>query len=157
MISRRELVTGGAIGALAVTPLHADEAAAPLTQGESGQSEGMQTSLLRKISDQMEGLNNNVTGLGSAFKTNSVGYGYIPKLREAFTLFWKTTGKFPEFVEVGTDVFYDIYDWHIKHKLNVPVSRAGDGRMTITFMYTQLLVRIEQSGSYIGIPFDRPG
>jgi hypothetical protein len=79
----------------------------------------------------------------------------VPKLRAAYTLYWKTHGKFPEFCEVGTSVFYDIYDWHIKNRLPIPVSRFADGRMSITFMYTQLLVRVDQTTDYIGIPFDR--
>ena len=53
------------------------------------------------------------------------------------------------------DVFYDLYDWHIKQNLQVPVTRLADGRMVITFMYTQLIVRVDHLPAHIGVPFDR--
>ena len=156
MISRRALVTGGAIGALSTTPALAD--AASSQAGQSTRTQAQQdtdTALLRRMNDRLDGIGQDVGGLSSVFRTNSVAYGYIPKLREAYTLFWKTNGKFPEFVEVGTHVFYDIYDYHVKQRLPIPVNRLNDGRMTITFMYTQLLVRVDQAPGFIGVPFDR--
>ena len=161
MLTRRELVTGTAIGALATiaTP---DTIAAPetITTDTNGALAGtplqdVDNAALRRIADRMDSMSGGVANLSSALRSNSVAFGFIPKLREVYTLFWRTNGKFPEFVEVGTDVFYDIYDYHVKQRLPIPVNRLNDGRMTITFMYTQLLVRIDQAGTYIGVPFDR--
>lgn len=161
MLTRRELVTGTAIGALATiaTP---DTAAAPETAAtDTGRAladtplQEVDNAALRRIADRMDSMSGGVGTLSSALRTNSVAYGFIPKLREAYTLFWKTNGKFPEFVEVGSDVFYDIYDYHVKQRLPIPVNRLNDGRMAITFMYTQLLVRVDQSANFIGVPFDR--
>lgn len=162
MLTRRELVTGTAIGALATiaTP-DTDAASDTVTTTDSSTAPGgtpaqeVDNAALRRIADRMDSMSGGVGSLSSALRSNSVAYGFIPKLREAFTLFWKTNGKFPEFVEVGTDVFYDIYDYHVKQRLPIPVNRLNDGRMTITFMYTQLLVRVDQAANFVGVPFDR--
>lgn len=162
MLTRRELVTGTAIGALA-TIATSDTAAASGTVIATGLNsplidtspQEVDNAALRRIADRMDSMSREVGGLSSVLRSNSVAYGYIPKLREAFTLFWKTNEKFPEFIEVGTDVFYDIYDYHVKQRLPIPVNRLNDGRMTITYMYTQLVVRVDQAANFIGIPFDR--
>lgn len=158
MLTRRELVTGGAVGALATITV--DSSASPDTYSTKGAltetpPQDVDNASLRRIADKTSEIDQTLDGLSAAFRTNTLAYGFVPKLREAYTLYWKTQGKFPEFCEVGTDVFYDIYDWHIKNSQPIPVSRSADGRMAITFMYTQLLVRVDQSPTYVGVPFDR--
>ena len=159
MISRRALVTGSAIGAFAATPARAGASAHQETQpdqaAQSTRTQSEDAALLKSIDARLASLGTNVGALPAVFRTNSVAFGFIPRLREAFTLYWKTNGKFPEFVEVGTDVFYDIYDYHVKQQLPIPVNRLSDGRMAITYMYTQLLVRVDQTAGFIGVPFDR--
>jgi hypothetical protein len=157
MLTRRELVTSGAIGAIASVATASATASEATTVAESAEAppQEVDNAALRRIAQNTTTIDQNLNGLGAAFKTNTLAYGHVPKLREAYTLYWKSHSKFPEFCEVGTDVFYDIYDWHIKNRLTAPVSRIADGRMAITFMYTQLLVRVDQTPGYIGIPFDR--
>jgi hypothetical protein len=156
MLTRRELVTGTAIGAIATAASSADSTASPpgLTHPASSPQD-VDNSSLKIIASRTTEIDQTLDGLSSVVRSNSLAFGFVPKLREAYTLYWKGHGKFPEFCEVGTSVFYDIYDWHVKNRLPIPVSRFADGRMSITFMYTQLLVRIDQSAEYIGIPFDR--
>lgn len=152
MLTRRELVTGTAIGAIATAASTVETSASPAVRGEAAPQD---SELLRRIADKATEMDQTLDALSAAARSNSLAFGFVPKLREAYTLYWRTHTKFPEFCEVGTAVFYDIYDWHIKNRLPIPVSRFGDGRMSITFMYTQLLVRIDQTPDYIGIPFDR--
>jgi len=144
MLTRRELVTGTAMGAIAT----AHTTAAPAPQDSD-------SATLRRIADKTTEIDQTLDGLSGAVRSNSLAFGFVPKLRDAYTLYWRTHGKFPEFCEVGTAVFYDIYDWHIKNRQPIPVGRFADGRMTITFMYTQLLVRVDQAADHVGIPFDR--
>lgn len=156
MISRRALVTGGAIGALSTSPALATTAGPLQEQPEqTTRTQSQDTALLRSIDQRLGRLGQDVDALPGVFRTNSIAFGFIPKLRDAYTLYWRTNGKFPEFVEVGTDVFYDLYDYHVKQRLPIPVNRLNDGRMTITFMYTQLIVRVDQTPGFIGVPFDR--
>lgn len=158
MLTRRELVTGGAMGALATVTV--DSSASHDTHSTNVAPSDMppqevDNAALRRIAEKTTEIDQTLDGLGAAFRTNSLAYGFVPRLRDAYTLYWKSHGKFPEFCEVGTSVFYDIYDWHIRNRQTIPVSRFADGRMAITFMYTQLLVRVDQGPDYVGIPFDR--
>ena len=159
MLTRRELVTGTALGAIATVAPSADSTApssAPNTAAlPEAPLQDVDNAALRIIAGKTTEIDQTLDGLASLVRSNTVAFGFVPKLRDAYTLYWRTHGKFPEFCEVGTSVFYDIYDWHIKNRLPIPVSRFADGRMSITFMYTQLLVRIDQAADYVGLPFDR--
>ena len=156
MITRRELVAGTALGAIAAATSSTDSFAAPPAPTiADAPSQDVDNAALRRIAEKTNEIDQTLDGLSGAVRSNSLAFGFVPKLRDAYTLYWKSHSKFPEFCEVGTAVFYDIYDWHIKNRQPIPVSRFADGRMSITFMYTQLLVRIDQTPDYIGIPFDR--
>lgn len=153
MITRRELVTGSAFGAMATATAAAGTAAANSdTPPLDAPQDAIDNAALRRIADNTALA---AAALGSGFRSNSLAHGFIPKLREAYTLYWRTNGRFPEFCEIGSDVFYDLYDWHLRQNLQIPVSRTADGRMVITFMYTQLIVRVDHLPGYIGVPFDR--
>jgi len=160
MLTRRELVTGTALGAIATATSSADSRStpagpAPKGPGDEAPRQVSDSTAIRTIATKTTEIDQTLDGLASIARSNSLAFGFVPRLREAYTLYWKTNGKFPEFCEVGTSVFYDIYDWHVKNRLPIPVSRFADGRMSITFMYTQLLVRVDQTPDHVGIPFDR--
>ena len=156
MLTRRELVTGSALGAMAAASTTAAvEASTGVAGHESAEPQEVDNAALRTIAAKTTEMDQTLDGLSGVVRSNSLAFGFVPRLRDAYTLYWKTHGKFPEFCEVGTSVFYDIYDWHIKNRLPIPVSRFADNRVAITFMYTQLLVRTDQSADYVGIPFDR--
>jgi len=155
MITRRQLVTGSAFGAIASATAAAGATAATPDTPPLDAPQEIDNAALKRIGDNTAQAAGALNGINSSVRSNTLAYGYIPKLREAYTLYWRTNGKFPEFCEVGSDVFYDLYDWHIKNALPIPVNRLADGRMVITFMYTQLIVRVDQVPGYIGVPFDR--
>src|SRR5687768_2356976 len=157
MLTRRELVTTTALGAIATAASSTDTKASAPTPGTSASAapQDVDNASLRVIAGKTTEIDQTLDGLAGVVRSNSLAFGFVPKLRDAYTLYWRTHGKFPEFCEVGTAVFYDIYDWHVKNRLPIPVSRFADGRMSITFMYTQLLVRIDQAADYVGLPFDR--
>jgi hypothetical protein len=160
MLTRRELVTGTALTAIATAASSADSTARRPNATEidarpEASPQEVDNASLKIIASKTTEIDQTLDGLAGVVRSNTLAFGYVPKLRDAYTLYWRTHGKFPEFCEVGTSVFYDIYDWHIKNRLPVPVSRFADGRISITFMYTQLLVRIDQAAEYVGIPFDR--
>ena len=160
MLTRRELVTGTALGAIATVASSTEASPSPARPANADAPpetppQDVDNAALRRIAEKTTEIDQTLDGLSGAVRSNSLAFGFVPKLREAYTLYWKTHSKFPEFCEVGTSVFYDIYDWHIKNRQPIPVSRFADGRMSITFMYTQLLVRIDQAPEYVGLPFDR--
>ena len=148
MISRREVVTGGMLGSLSAGAL------AEADQGRSANrdSEGVANELAN-IKDELSRIKD---VLDDGLRKSSLGHdAAIGRLRETFQTFLKANGKFPEFCEIGSDVFYTIYDWHVKHQQPINIMRLGESRMAIQFMFTQLVLRWEQNGNYVGIPFDR--
>jgi len=156
MITRRALVTGTTLGAIATAAAGLDAAAgpeAPATPDVPAQE--VDNAALRRIAEKTTEIDQTLDGLSGAVRSNSLAFGYVPRIREAYTTYWKIHGKFPDFCEVGVNLFYDIYDWHIKNRQPIPVTRRADGSTSITFMYTELLVRVDQAPDYLGIPFDR--
>ncbi len=146
MISRREVVTGGVLGSL-------------LTGGsaEPGQrSQAQDAEVKAALGDIKDELSKIKDVLDDGLRKSSLAHdAAIGRLRETFQVFLKANGKFPEFCEIGSDVFYTVYDWHVKHQQPINIMRLGDSRMAIQFMFTQLTLRWEQNGNFIGIPFDR--
>ena len=154
MLTRRELVTGTAFSVATTASSSRAGADAPALAAPATPQD-VDNAAIRRIAEKTTEIDQTLDSLSSVVRSNSVAFGFVPRLRDAFTLYWKAHGKMPEFCEIGTAVFYDIYDWYIKNRLPVPVSKFADNRMAITFMFTQLLVRLDQVDTYVGIPFDR--
>jgi hypothetical protein len=83
------------------------------------------------------------------------GSGAVAQIRVALRQFLKGQHRFPEFVDVGIGVWEDIYDWHVRFQQPIVISRQPDGRYAMVFMQTLLVLRPEQSDTYIGAPYDR--
>lgn len=143
MISRREVVTAGVLGTLASGPL--------ATPAEAEQDSQAIRAGLAELKQELATLNGNIQrGQGSSLDMGRVGL-----VKGRIETFLKASGKFPEFCDIGTSVFYDVYEWHVKHQQQINVTRMADQRLMIQFMFTQLIVRWENDGNYIGMPFDR--
>jgi hypothetical protein len=145
MFTRRQIVTHGAVGAFGAAAMPgAVENHAP------------QDSNAQAVVAAVEHLEKSVQGpLSAAFESNSLAHGYVQRLRDLFTTFLRANQKFPDFCDIGINVFYDLYDWHVKYREPLQVGRTADNRMTIRFMYTTLLVRLDSEPGYMGVPFDR--
>jgi hypothetical protein len=144
MISRREVVTAGVLGTLAT-------GAAP-SPAEAQQDGQVIRAGLTEIKREIEELKDHVrTGLVAS----SLSVGRIGDLRARIELYLKGAGKFPEFCDIGTSVFYDVYEWHIRHQQQINVTRMADQRLMIQFMFTQLVLRWENDSNYISAPYDK--
>ena len=78
----------------------------------------------------------------------------IAGVRQKQVDYLKATNKFPEFIDVGLDVWFAIHDWHIKHLQQIVFGRDGNGRYTITLMGTQVVMRPDLVPSFISLPYD---
>ena len=141
MITRREVVTAGVMGTLAAAPAAAAQQDSPAA-----------TKALTDINSQLQSIR---SVLDTSLRGPGLSAGFIGDLRERFTVHMKAAGKFPDFMEIGTAVFYDVYDWHVRHNQQIQITRIADQRFAIQFMFTQLIVRWEQDPRYLGVPFDR--
>ena len=78
----------------------------------------------------------------------------LDRIREQQRVFLKSNQKFPDFLEVGVDVWENVYDWHVRHQQPIAATRTGDGRYVMTVMFTTLILRPDQVNGYIGYGFD---
>ena len=136
MIPRRSLLAFG--GLLGVAP--SDGAAAAAGEGDISDAS------VREVAQAIDRLR--------ADNVRYQNFAELGLLREQQKQFLRTHGKFPDFIEVGTDVWFTVYDWHVKHLQPMTLSRDKDGRYTIVLMFTTLIMRSDQMVSYIGPPFD---
>ena len=78
----------------------------------------------------------------------------LARIREQQRIFLKANQKFPDFIEVGVDVWESVYDWHVRHQQPIAATRTADGRYVMTVGFTTLILRPEQVNGYIGYGFD---
>ena len=139
MISRREVVTAGVLGTLAGSTADVEAA-----QDDAG--------IIRALRD----INQELQRLGGVLASESrVTGGFLSEIRGRFTIHLRAAGKFPDFMEIGTDPFYEVYDWHIRHQQQIQITRISEQRFAIQWMFTQLIVRYEVEPKFLGVPFDR--
>jgi len=142
MLSRRELLTTGVAGGFAPASLPS-----AVSEVQDASREGQ-----REIARNIQGIEGI---LRQAYQTLSLSYGHVSKIRAYMEQFLRANQKFPDFFEVGVNVFFDLYDWHVKNQQQLICTRQADGRYTMQFMFSTLIMRPEQEPSYIGYPYDK--
>ena len=149
MISRREVVTAGVLGTLvnAGSAEHAEAQPTPSNPGEAILRDG-----LNKIDTSVDEFKGSVD---QGLRGNSMNFGGVGSVKNELQRYLKTSGKFPEYVDIGVAVFFDVYDWHVRQQQQIQITRMADQRMAIQFMFTQLVLRWENDSNYVGTPFDR--
>jgi len=81
----------------------------------------------------------------------------ISTLRDAQLSFLRSNGKLPDYIDVGTDLWFAAHDWHIRWQQPLNVSRDASGRLTLVLLSTLLILRPEAQGNYISLPYDQRG
>jgi hypothetical protein len=139
MIERRQLLTvGGLLGALA--PTGGDNG----VELAAGQSLSPQA-----VADMVSALHD----LRTAIATNGSFADILP-VRQKLTDYLKAQGKFPDFVDVGTDVWFGVHDWHVRMHQDLVFGRDSGGRYTLMLGFTALVLRPEAIPGYISTPYD---
>jgi hypothetical protein len=75
-------------------------------------------------------------------------------VRQQQKTFLRTTGKLPDFLEVGTDIWQQVYDWHVRYQQAMSISRDTQGRLTIMVMSTTVIMRTDLGANYVGLAYD---
>ena len=78
----------------------------------------------------------------------------IRQIRSQQRTFLKANQKFPDFIDIGIDVWERLHDWHVKNRQPLTVLRTNDGHYGMPFMATTLLLRPEQTAGYISWGYD---
>jgi len=148
MLSRRDLISAGVVGGLApVAPAGAIAASVAPEEQQPTERDS-----LREIASHLDEIHD---VLRAAYQTSSLSYGIVSKLRGDMEQFIRANTKFPDFIEVGIAVFIEVYDWHIKNQQQLAVTRLADGRYTMRFMFTTLILQPQQDRNYVGVAHDR--
>lgn len=143
MVERRTMMGGGLVAGLGVL-MSAEPAAAAAVSDESQQISGSIDQLRRTFEGQFD-------------QTYATLWRGVSRIRQQQRTWMKSTMKFPDFIEIGIDVWDNLYDWHVAHQQPVSMGRAADGHYTMVFMFTTLVLRPEQAPDYVGFPFDADG
>lgn len=141
MISRRDVLTGGVFGAAVG---HAGDAAA--------QSDPRVADELSRLRRQNELVLAEVRQANSGCFTGTCDA--VARVREAATLFLRSSHKYPDQIDVAPDVFTDLYDWHVRNRQPLTLGRLADGRYTLLFMFTTIVLRADATAGFISAPYD---
>ncbi len=145
-MERRNVIGGGLAGLLGV--VGAPEAGAEAAQG-SGAAE---TQALRELTDELKGIRAELRQMNVGCDTGVCGE--VSEIRRTIVQFVRTRGRFPQLIDVGSSVWFRLYDWHVRNRQTVNVTRMPDGRYALQFMYTRLVLHAENIESYIGVAYD---
>jgi hypothetical protein len=81
----------------------------------------------------------------------------IRTLRDAQLTHLRSNGKLPDYIDVGTDLWFAAHDWHIRWQQPLNVSRDASGRLTLVLLSTLLILRPEAQPNYMSLPYDQRG
>src|SRR5262245_1693861 len=141
-MERRELIGsgvlgGGILGGL-LTAVGADAAEA----GQSAASNREEAQLITRAIDQLR----------TELRSQRI-FSELAAIRDLQLRYLVANGKFPDFLEVGTDVWFQVHDWHIRWNQPLNLRRDIQNRPTILLMQTTIILRPELK-EFIGIPYD---
>ena len=144
MIARRQMLGTGVLGGLVAAALPPEAGTADMEQAPE-----------RDIQAERErqAVANAVDKLTAALKAQRT-FDELTAVRDAQRAFLRANAKYPDFMEVGVDIWQTVYDWHVKWQQPMSVGRDSAGRYTLIFMFTTLILRPDMTGAFMGVPYD---
>lgn len=141
MMNRRALISRSALGGAL---LAVNAPASPAAESEA----------VADVSDrQMEDFVKAVRGIGAEINRQTT-FWEIAAVREQIRTFLRVNLKFPDYLDVGSDIWQQVYDWHVRFQQPLTLGRTSEGRFTILLLATTIVMRPEQTPNYIGLPYD---
>lgn len=132
MMSRRELLATGAGGGA-------------LMANDAPQQE-TDAAYLSRILEELRGIRKAVSFQGAQA---------VAQVRLAQRTFLKNTGRFPEYVDVGFDIYESVVDWLITVQQPVTVNRIADGKYSVALFATTIVLRPDFPDNYVGQGYDK--
>jgi hypothetical protein len=141
VLKRRQVLTTGAVGGL-IGAMSGATPAAATAQGSGSASDRM----IERVADAIGELR--------AELRQERQFTEIAPIREAQKVFLRSNGKLPDFIDVGADVWFQVYDWHVRWQQPLAESRDAQGRLMLAVNHTFVLLRSDVLENYIGLPYD---
>src|SRR5215468_5894746 len=126
MIDRRQLLTGG--GLLGV-----------LAPAGEGTAYGAGQMSERAAADVVTALQKISSAISAVAAQSS--FDPIVPLRTRQTDYLRANAKFPDFIDVGVDIWMAAHDWHVRFQQPLTIGRDGLGRYTLMLGFTALVLR----------------
>jgi len=139
MVQRRDLMGGGLVAGLATLMTPRAEASAVADDDEH--TAASIDRFRETVAQQFE-------------QVYSAKWQGVSRVRKQQHTWITSTRKYPDFIEIGLDVWDNVYDWHVTYQQPVNMLRLSDGRYAMSFMFTTLLLRPDQSPDFVGYAFD---
>ena len=138
MIDRRQVLTmGGLLGALA-----------PGGTPDEGVGTGQVAD--RQVQEIVSAINNLGNRIGQL-----QSFAEVSGVRKSQYDYLRANGKFPDFIDIGLDVWAGIYDWHVRMQQPLVLGRDASGHYTMMLAFTTLVLHQEAVPAYISIPYDQ--
>jgi len=141
MVDRRELLTLGGLLGLAPSPAPENGEGAAVALGQ------MTDKQVQSVVDAINNVRNLVEKQQSFAEINDV--------RKVQYAYLRANQKFPDFIDVGIDVWQGVYDWHIRLQQPLVLGRDSTARYTMMLGFTALVLRPDFVPTVIGIPYDQ--
>jgi hypothetical protein len=141
MVQRRTVIAGSVLGG-ALSALTAP------AQAAASQTAAQQVSdrLVEEIASAVRSVRDEIA--------RQYTFWEIAAVRDQMRTFLRANGKFPDFIEVGSDVWQQAYDWHVRFRQPLALGRTPDGRYTILLQATNLIMRPDMAPAFIGMGYD---
>ena len=136
MISRRDLIASSVGAATLAAP---DNTGATVLQSENARYYTEMIAELREIRRAV----------------SIDGTQAIALIRGAQRTYLKNSGRFPEVIDVGYDVFQSVMDWLIAVRQPVTINRLPDGRYTVALFASTVVLRPDFPDNYVGQGYDK--
>lgn len=136
MVDRRQLLRNAVFGGFVARPGIAAEQSLPERQAQ-------------ELVEGMKSISRAIDGAHS--------FSEIAEVRLRQVSFLRAEGKFPDFIDVGIDIWMGVHDWHVKHRLPMTLGRDASNRYTILLLATTLVLRPDFVPSHIGTPYENRG
>jgi hypothetical protein len=144
MVSRRLALRGGMLGTVAGILAGGEADAEPaVAAGAAAQrtDEGSDriATAIDKLRDEVH---------------NERLFSEIATIRDAQKTFLRVNGKFPDYIDVGSDIWFMVHDWHVRWQQPIAIGRDPLNRYTIVLNQTAVVLRPDSLPSYVGLPYD---
>ena len=137
MLSRRELLAGGAVAHMA-----GGNAAAAQRSGDAA----------RDTADALQAIQQTLEQIG---RQHTVATSVFTQLRDRQRQFYRLNQRFPECIDVGIRAWESMQEWHIRHLRPLTINRTGDGRWQMDFIMSVIVLKHELPDNEIGQAYDR--
>jgi hypothetical protein len=142
MVARRAMMGGTLLAGLSALLVPKPVAASAAEQRGGDDAAAAAIDKLREVIEQQA----NGCALGAC--------GPITNIRTQQKTFLRANRKYPDYIDAGVDAFEAVYDWHVKNRQEIRTTRLPDGRYGLTFMFTTVVLREDQTPHFVGWGYD---